>query len=459
MEDKDSKTQVEFLNTKLRHLENDYNLMKEENETTTSKYLEILLEIKEKNKELKQEITERKRFEGILRESELKYSTLVEQAKEGVVIIQDRVIKYANRAMEEISGYTIKEKLNTFFPDLFIPEYRKVALQRYEKLLAGKEISSMCEAKIQRKDGVIRDVEISSSAIQYKGKPADMAVLRDITERKQMEQMLVQSEKMASIGVLAAGVAHEINNPIGYVYSNLKTLQKYWDKLKNFIDSTSELIVENSKDKLDKTNKLTEDFRNLREKLNIDYFIKDMKSAIDESLEGAEKVRKIVLDLRDFSREEKFNIKLEDINNGIEKTLNVIWNELKYKAEVVKELDKIPPVECDIQRLSQVFMNLLINAAQAIEKRGTIKIRTFNENNNVVVQISDTGTGIPKENIKRLFDAFFTTKEAGKGTGLGLSISYKIIQEHNGTIDVESEVGKGTVFTIKLPVKRNKKNI
>ena len=148
-------------------------------------------------------------------------------------------------------------------------------------------------------------------------------------------------------------------------------------------------------------------------------------------------------------------MKLANINDGIEKTLNVIWNELKYKAEVIKEFGSIPEIECDIQRLDQVFMNILVNAAQAIEKQGKITIKTFTENNYVVIKISDTGKGISREYISKIFDAFYTTKEPGKGTGLGLSISYKIIQEHNGTIDVESEVGKGTTFKIKLPGKRS----
>ena len=174
-----------------------------------------------------------------------------------------------------------------------------------------------------------------------------------------------------------------------------------------------------------------------------------------ESLNGTEKVKMIVSDLIDFSREEKPEMKLTKINDGIEKILNVVWNELKYKAEVIKEFGDIPEIECDIHRLSQVFMNILVNAAQAIEKQGKITIKTSAENNFVIIKISDTGKGIPGEYISKIFDAFYTTKEPGKGTGLGLSISYKIIHEHNGTIDVESEVGKGTTFTIKLPAKKS----
>ena len=276
----------------------------------------------------------------------------------------------------------------------------------------------------------------------------------DITERKQMEQMLLQSEKMASIGTIAAGVAHEINNPIGYIDSNLKTLEKYNEKLNNFYSVINNLWEECSKEEPDEVRNFIDEFMKIKEDTKIDYVLTDTKDALSESLEGTEKVKKIVSDLKDFSRSDKPEIKLADINDGIEKTLNIIRNELKYKAEVIKEFGEIPELECDIKKLEQVFMNILVNAAQAIEEHGIIKIKTFSADNSVVIQISDTGKGMPKENIGKIFDAFFTTKEPGKGTGLGLSISYKIIEEHNGIISVESEVGKGTTFTIKLPVKK-----
>jgi signal transduction histidine kinase len=264
--------------------------------------------------------------------------------------------------------------------------------------------------------------------------------------------MIIQSEKMASIGMLAAGIAHEINNPTGYIDSNLRTLETYTKKFKNFWSFLQKIIDEYSKAKGDELNNLIEELIKFKKENNLEFFIDDMKSAIEESLEGTEKVKRIVSDLKDFSRQEKPEMKISNINQGIEKTLNVIWNELKYKATVVKELGDIPQINCDIQKLNQVFMNVLINAVQAIEKQGTIKIKTYSKNNSVIVQISDTGKGISKEYIKKIFDPFFTTKEPGKGTGLGLSISYRIIKEHNGTIDVESEVGKGTTFTIILPI-------
>jgi len=272
-----------------------------------------------------------------------------------------------------------------------------------------------------------------------------------------MEQMLIQSEKMASIGILAAGIAHEINNPVGYINSNLKTLEKYNEKFGSFYNSIQTLIDECSDNCLDKPGSLIEKFLKFKDTINYDYLLQDMKDAVQESLEGTEKVKRIVSDLKDFAREEKPEMKPANVNDAIKKTLNVIRNEIKYKAEVIKEFGDIPEIECDIQRLEQVFMNVLINAAQAIEKKGTIKIKTFSADSFVVIQITDTGTGIPEKNIGKILEPFYTTKGPGKGTGIGLSISLKIIQEHNGTINVESKVGKGTTFTIKLPVKDSEK--
>jgi signal transduction histidine kinase len=181
-----------------------------------------------------------------------------------------------------------------------------------------------------------------------------------------------------------------------------------------------------------------------------------MSKAIAESMEGAEQIRKIIIDLQDFARPKKYEIKPANINDTLEKTLNVIWNEIKYKAEVIKNFGQLPKVECDSQRISQVFMNILVNAVQAIENTGKIMIDTFIENEYAVIQIRDTGKGIPPKYQSQIFDAFFTTKDPGKGTGLGLTIAYRIIQEHNGQITVESEEAKGTTFTVKLPIKQRK---
>ena len=264
------------------------------------------------------------------------------------------------------------------------------------------------------------------------------------SELKVKQSQVLQQEKMASIGNLAAGVAHEINNPMGFISSNLNTLGKYHDRLTTFLNSLSSFAEDGGGS--------LEEVRGLRASLKIDYILGDLKDLIAESLEGAERVRRIVQDLKSFSRVDEAEFKFADINQCLESTVNMVWNELKYKASVVKEYGDIPAVKCYPQQLNQVFMNLLVNAAQAIEGPGEIKVRSFEEGGAVCVSISDTGCGMPEEHLKRIFEPFFTTKEVGKGTGLGLSIAYDILKKHKGEIRVKSEVGKGTTFTVVVPV-------
>ena len=182
--------------------------------------------------------------------------------------------------------------------------------------------------------------------------------------------------------------------------------------------------------------------------------IEDLDDLLKESLDGADRVTKIVQDLKTFSRVDEAEYKMVNINKCIDSTINIVWNELKYKVKLKKDYGNISHTKCYPQQLNQVFMNLLINASHAIEKEGEIEIKSREENDVIFISISDTGCGIPEENLNRLFDPFFTTKEAGKGTGLGLSITYDIIKKHNGEIKVDSEIGRGTTFTIKLPVVR-----
>ncbi len=257
---------------------------------------------------------------------------------------------------------------------------------------------------------------------------------------------LLQSEKMASIGQLAAGVAHEINNPIGYVYSNIGTLEKYLRDFFTILDA-----YEKSEASLDEASR--EEIRKMKQNLDLAFLKQDVLALLSESREGINRVKKIVQDLKDFSHagtEEEWQ--WADLHKGLESTLNIVWNELKYKAEVVKEFGDLPRVYCLPFQLNQVFMNLLVNAAHAIQTKGTITVRTGAEGERVWVEVEDTGSGIPPENLPRIFDPFYTTKPVGKGTGLGLSVSYSIIEKHHGRFEVKSEVGKGTVFRVWLPV-------
>lgn len=258
-------------------------------------------------------------------------------------------------------------------------------------------------------------------------------------EKQHLQAFVYQQEKLASVGQLAAGVAHEINNPIGFISSNLGTLKKYTAKFMEYIDASANGLK-------------AEELQQMRKKLKIDFISEDIKDLVKESIEGTERVKEIVQNLKSFSRVDDIEVKEADINECLESTIKVIWNELKYKAKLIKEYGELPLVKCYPQQLNQVFMNFLINAVHAIEKEGEIKIKTWQDGKDVFVSISDTGHGIPAENINKLFEPFFTTKEVGKGTGLGLSIAHEIIQKHNGMIDVESEVGTGTTFTVNIPV-------
>ncbi|NOY77230.1 MAG: response regulator [Calditrichaeota bacterium] len=271
-------------------------------------------------------------------------------------------------------------------------------------------------------------------------------------EIKEAQSQLLQHEKMASIGQLAAGVAHEINNPIGFIYSNLSVLQDYIADLLSFFQRYRALKKAVQTGRMETVLSAFKELEKAEKEIDLDFIMDDFEKIVRESLDGAERVKVIVQDLKDFSHIDQAEVKYFNLNQGLESTLNIVWNEIKYKAKVIKEYGDIPEVRCYPMQLNQVFMNLLVNAAQAIEKNGLIKIKTFAKKNRIYVQITDNGCGIPKKNLHRIFDPFFTTKEVGKGTGLGLSTAYNIIKKHNGEIRVESKVGKGTRFTIELPI-------
>ena len=269
---------------------------------------------------------------------------------------------------------------------------------------------------------------------------------RAYAELKAAQSQLLQQEKMASVGQLAAGVAHEINNPMGFIISNLGALDKYCARFREFIEAQSGAL--NAPGDAARLAELAE----MRKRLKIDYIIEDANQLLRESREGAERVKNIVQNLKGFSRVDEAEYKPADINAGLESTLAIVWNELKYKATVTKDYGALPLTRCNIGQLNQVFMNLLVNAAQAIEKQGTIAVKTWTNDGSVFVSVADTGCGIPGELCQRIFEPFFTTKDVGQGTGLGLSISYDIVKKHNGDMSVSSEPGKGTTFTVRIPV-------
>jgi two-component system NtrC family sensor kinase len=262
-------------------------------------------------------------------------------------------------------------------------------------------------------------------------------------------EQLIQTEKLASIGQLAAGVAHEINNPIGYVHSNLATLVSYTNHLLALIEAYEEAVTRPS------SNPMLAEINEMRRRFDIEFVRTDLPQLLSESQEGVERVRKIVQDLKDFSRSDASDEWiLADLHKGLDSTLNIVWNELKYKARVVKTYGELPRVQCIPSELNQVFLNILVNAGQAIEQNGVITVTTSLEGSEACVAIGDDGAGIADEVLPRIFDPFFTTKTVGAGTGLGLSISYGIVKKHGGRFEVSSTPGQGTLFKIYIPVQR-----
>ncbi|MGJ7916987.1 ATP-binding protein [Massilia sp. LXY-6] len=276
--------------------------------------------------------------------------------------------------------------------------------------------------------------------------------LTELNEKlSRAQEQLLQSEKLASIGQLAAGVAHEINNPISFVFSNFGTLQTYLADLLRVLAQyeKAEQFIANPQ--------MVEQIAALRQQVDLDFLMDDVPVLMSESREGIERVRKIVQDLKDFSRVDAHqDWQWANLHHGIDSTLNIVNNEVKYKADIVKEYGDIPEVECLPSQINQVIMNIVVNGAQAISgPRGRITIRTGTGEGHVWIEIGDNGNGIPKTILSRIFDPFFTTKAIGSGTGLGLSLSYGIIQKHHGRIEVQSEPGVGTVFRIELPIKHD----
>ncbi|EIK67167.1 response regulator/sensor histidine kinase [Pseudomonas synxantha BG33R] len=328
-------------------------------------------------------------------------------------------------------------------------------LQAHDRLLILKkpfdniEVQQMANTLANKWD-MARRASLQTSLLEQLVEQRTQALQLEINERKHLESQLVQSEKLASLGQLAAGVAHEINNPVGFISSNLSTLDSYFTQLQQMLDayqrSEEHLAAPEQRNQL----------KVLRTDLELDFLKEDIPILIRESKEGIGRVVQIVKDLKNFSRVDNDQTwQLADLQQGIDSTLNIVASELKYKADVVKHYTPLPDIECLASQLNQVVMNLVINAAQAMgPERGTITISNGVEGENIWLEVADNGCGIAPESLQKIFDPFFTTKPVGEGTGLGLSLSYGIVKKHGGDISVSSELGRGTTFRVVLPIRQ-----
>ena len=309
------------------------------------------------------------------------------------------------------------------------------------------EINKYDEMQFQSPEGVIQ-VKVWPVHLDIVNLKVGLIVWKNITSQEAMEAQVYHAQKLEAIGELAAGIAHEINNPIGFIYGNMKILKEYTDVIKQLAEIASEVGNNENCD----IAQLRQRYQQLDEQENVDDVISDLKQLLEENIDGASRVSEIVSNLKSFARPDLKEKVQYNINDAMVTTLKIMNNELKYKCEVIEKYGLLPYIECFPGELNQVFMNIISNAAQSITSEGVIEITTSYDGKNVMVEIKDNGCGIPSENINHIFDPFFTTKPVGKGTGLGLSVSHGIIEKHGGEIEVSSKPGEGTTFKITLPV-------
>jgi PAS domain S-box-containing protein len=327
-----------------------------------------------------------------------------------------------------------------------------------QRALASGESFRGAESEIAREDGALVPIGISCAPILDSDgvRIGAVATFQDLTEVRQLQRQVLQSEKLASLGQLAAGVAHEINNPMGFIHANLAQMAEYVRDLRRAWSRVEELQKAVGAGRREEIAGAAERLAATADELDVAYLLSDLAKAIRESQEGSERIRHIVSDLRDFSHQDSGERVPADLNQCLESTANIVWPMMKHLVVLEKEYEELPAVSCFPMQLKQVFMNLLVNAYQAIEeagrpRAGEIRLRTRAVPSGVVVEVADDGVGIDAQHLHRIFDPFFTTKEVGVGTGLGLSIAYNIVKRHGGTLRVESEAGAGTRFEIFLP--------
>ncbi len=396
-----------------------------------------------------------------LQESEAKYRALTQEAGEAILLADfgSRRILEVNDKVEPLTGLSRRLLRGRTLADV-IPVSEWADHNTFEAMSNGSHLS-YANVKLGDNGGPTRFIDVSATLVSYGEHKIIQVICHDVTERQKLAEhlrdhaeelereveartldlrnsqaQLVQQEKMAALGKLVAGIAHEMNTPIGTITSNADTLSRALEKMKKVMES----------------DEVPEAVRGLRGLKQVQAVLEDI-ARINQL--ACDRIIGIVSSLRNFARLDEAELKTADLHEGIESTLTLVHHELKNRIEVIKEYGEIPPISCHPNQINQVFMNMLVNASQAIQGEGTITIRTFRQGDTVNVQFSDTGTGIPPESLSRIFDPGFTTKGVGVGTGLGLSICFKIAQDHGGGIDVESEVGKGSTFTIRLPISKN----
>jgi len=411
-----------------------------------------------------------KKITEALQKSQEKYQILVSNLP-SIAYIGDKdwSVKFIDRKVESLTGFRLNDFLSKKIKwnDLILDEDIKKASNAFKEALKGDK-SFIREFRIRRNNGDIRWIRDrgtilcdETGKIKYvNGIFSDVTRQKEAEKEKQvLETQLLQSEKMAAIGQLSAGIAHEINTPTQFVGDNTRFLQEACEDLGQLLKTYEEFFhaVKNG----DSFEQLIEKVENAIEEADTEYLVEEIPKAIEQTMEGVERITKIVRSMKEFAHPGSSELAQVDINKAIESTVTVSKNEWKYVAHVVTNFDNsLQAVPCKAAEINQVVLNMIVNAAHAIKdvvgenskEKGKITIKTEKKDGWAEIRISDTGKGIPEEIRSKIFDPFFTTKEVGKGTGMGLNLAYNIINNHGGKIDVKSEVGKGTTFTIRLPL-------
>jgi PAS domain S-box-containing protein len=404
------------------------------------------------------DVTERKRAEEAVVESERRYRQLTEAAQDAIVVADQKGnITLFNPAAERIFAYRAPEILGQPLTGLMPEEFRTAhahGLQRYVETRQSRIVGKTIELRGRRRDDSEFPLELSLSAIDVGGELQFLGAIRDLTERNRMRDMVVQNEKLASIGLLSAGVAHEINNPLAYVANNLVVLERDNKALMALLD-----LYDKARNRLAQVDPDTaQHAQKLADQIDLPYVRNNLDRVLTRTREGVQRVTRIVQSLRGLARTTKPELEEAHLPDIVDMSLDMIRGRLQRRGIAVDlDFGPSPKLRCVTTQLGQVMLNLLVNALQAIEaanrtEGGRIRISSRSLNGEMLIEVVDNGTGIAPEHLPKLFDPFFTTKPVGEGTGLGLSISHGIITGHGGRIEVNSRPGEGTTFRIFLPL-------
>ena len=407
---------------------------------------------------IEEDISELKRAEEALRASERRYRQLTEATLDAIVVADERgVISLFNAAAQRTFGYSEQEVLGQPLTILMPPEYHEAhqrGLRHYLETREARVVGRTIELRGRRKDGEVFPLELSLSAVELPEEIYFLGAIRDLTERQRLQARIVQAEKLASLGLMIAGVAHEINNPLAYVANNLAVLERDIRGLTALVAAyeAAQAILESARPDL------AAQVAQLAEEIDLPYVKEHIEQIVSSTRQGVKRVADIVQNLRGFARLDQAAVGWVNLHDAITSSLEMIRGRLgRCHIVVEQQFGDLPLVMCASAQINQVFLNLLVNALQAIEATskggGRIEIRTRAAGDEVIVEVADDGRGIPAELLPRIFDPFFTTKAVGEGTGLGLSISHGIVSDHGGRIEVENTPGQGSRFRVILPIR------